>query len=90
MSPTNKDQGSASPDVLNLNHQRSKQGSQKIRKGKIKAHLGSLMLHVLWLVKVSVFRDGVRAGEPQKLPEHLANKTLFPTVTFKGAFKRLC
>ena len=27
---------------------------------------------------VSLFRDGLRASEPQPLPEHLRNKPLFP------------
>lgn len=33
---------------------------------------------------LSIFRDGVRACPPQKLPEGLTGKTLFPTVTFKN------
>ncbi|CAJ1450621.1 unnamed protein product, partial [Effrenium voratum] len=32
---------------------------------------------------VSLFRDGLRASEPQPLPEHLRNKPLFPHVTFR-------
>jgi len=33
---------------------------------------------------VSLFRDGVRACQPQPLPEHLQGKTLFPTLTFRN------
>ncbi|CAJ1361575.1 unnamed protein product [Effrenium voratum] len=33
---------------------------------------------------LSIFRRGERACEPQKLPESLHGKTLFPTVTFKN------
>eukprot|EP00439_Symbiodinium_sp_Y106_P004424 s1375_g1.t1 len=33
---------------------------------------------------LSIFRNGVRACPPQKLPEGLTTKTLFPTVTFKN------
>eukprot|EP00933_Yihiella_yeosuensis_P039023 TRINITY_DN3296_c1_g1_i1.p1 TRINITY_DN3296_c1_g1~~TRINITY_DN3296_c1_g1_i1.p1 ORF type:complete len:963 (-),score=309.24 TRINITY_DN3296_c1_g1_i1:677-3565(-) len=33
---------------------------------------------------ISLFRDGVRACEPQPLPEVLRGKALFPSVTFKN------
>lgn len=32
---------------------------------------------------ISLFKDGVRASQPQTLPAHLHGKTLFPTVTFR-------
>lgn len=38
---------------------------------------------------VSMFRDGVRACEPQPLPEELRGKPLFPAVNFKGASIRV-
>jgi len=33
---------------------------------------------------VSLFRDGVRACQPQPLPENLKGKMLFPTLTFRN------
>lgn len=33
---------------------------------------------------VSLFRNGKRISEPQKLPEHLVGKALYPTVTYKN------
>jgi len=33
---------------------------------------------------ISLFKNGVRAADPQPLPEVLRGKTLFPTVTFKN------
>ncbi|CAJ1448713.1 unnamed protein product, partial [Effrenium voratum] len=33
---------------------------------------------------VSLFRDGVRISQPQKLPEKLKGKTLFPHLSFKN------
>lgn len=33
---------------------------------------------------VSLFRDGLRSGEPQKLPDRFKGKALYPTITFKG------
>eukprot|EP00434_Breviolum_minutum_P044199 symbB.v1.2.039448.t1/scaffold6570.1/size16995/3 len=33
---------------------------------------------------VSLFKDGVRASQPQKLPEKLVGKPLFPHVSFKN------
>ena len=32
---------------------------------------------------MSLFRDGSRASEPQKLPEGLIGKTLYPSFTYK-------
>merc|ERR1712190_329140 len=34
---------------------------------------------------VSLFRNGVRAGEPQPLPDSLKGKVLFPHVSFRHA-----
>jgi len=33
---------------------------------------------------LSVFIDGVRAGEPQQIPNHLHNTALYPTFTFRN------
>lgn len=33
---------------------------------------------------ISLFRDGKREGPPQKLPDNLKGKPLFPTVTFRN------
>eukprot|EP00931_Biecheleriopsis_adriatica_P077427 TRINITY_DN50_c0_g1_i3.p1 TRINITY_DN50_c0_g1~~TRINITY_DN50_c0_g1_i3.p1 ORF type:complete len:821 (-),score=308.17 TRINITY_DN50_c0_g1_i3:116-2341(-) len=33
---------------------------------------------------VSLFQDGVRRGKPQKLPEALVGKTLFPHITYRN------
>merc|ERR1712232_977763 len=33
---------------------------------------------------VSLFKDGVRASEPQPLPEAMKGKPLFPAVTFRN------
>merc|ERR1712194_922343 len=33
---------------------------------------------------ISLFKDGVRATAPLKLPEHMQGKPVFPHVTFKG------
>jgi len=33
---------------------------------------------------VSLFRDGVRIGQPQPIPEHLHGKTLYPSVSYKS------
>mmetsp|Transcript_29747 Transcript_29747/g.85364 ORF Transcript_29747/g.85364 Transcript_29747/m.85364 type:complete len:827 (-) Transcript_29747:88-2568(-) len=38
---------------------------------------------------LSLFRDGVRACEPQPLPEGLRGKALFPTISFKGTMLRV-
>mmetsp|Transcript_22045 Transcript_22045/g.48166 ORF Transcript_22045/g.48166 Transcript_22045/m.48166 type:complete len:841 (-) Transcript_22045:70-2592(-) len=34
---------------------------------------------------ISLFKDGVRACEPQPLPENLKGKALYPHVTYRGA-----
>lgn len=33
---------------------------------------------------ISLFRNGVRISDPQKLPDNLRGKTLFPTITYKN------
>jgi len=38
---------------------------------------------------VSLFRDGVRVSEPQKLPEKLEGQPLFPTITYRNVSVQL-
>jgi len=33
---------------------------------------------------ISIFRDGVRASEPQPIPENMRGKTLYPVVTYRN------
>mmetsp|Transcript_107201 Transcript_107201/g.169256 ORF Transcript_107201/g.169256 Transcript_107201/m.169256 type:complete len:972 (+) Transcript_107201:60-2975(+) len=38
---------------------------------------------------VSLFRDGSRISQPQKLPENLLGKALYPTITYKNVTVRV-
>ncbi|CAK0857759.1 unnamed protein product, partial [Prorocentrum cordatum] len=62
-----------------------------IRKGSGKFHRGQMVAIVLNLKgsgdadsTISLFVDGKRFVKPQKLPQALVGKPLFPTVTFRG------
>jgi hypothetical protein len=36
--------------------------------------------------EVSLFVNGARASKPQKIPENMCGKALFPTITYRTAW----
>eukprot|EP00928_Gymnodinium_smaydae_P079343 TRINITY_DN632_c0_g3_i1.p1 TRINITY_DN632_c0_g3~~TRINITY_DN632_c0_g3_i1.p1 ORF type:complete len:870 (-),score=177.08 TRINITY_DN632_c0_g3_i1:229-2769(-) len=62
--------------------------SRPLRRGQVMALVVNVDAGSQNANTVSLFVDGRRVGKPQKIPEGLHGKALFPTVAYKGATVR--